>query len=96
MFVALRPIDPNEGIWDCITTFCPTRADYGKRNEMTKPSRRETKEIARAWQRGKPADIEMKRPSSGVLSIRVPEQLMRPWTSERGNEASRQELWLAS
>ena len=45
---------------------------------MKKGSKQETeKEIARAWRRGKPADIERKRPSSSVLSIRVPEVLMR-------------------
>jgi hypothetical protein len=37
MFVALRPVDPDVGVWDCITAFCPTREDYGEKERDEEP-----------------------------------------------------------
>ncbi|MCA1834620.1 MAG: hypothetical protein LC750_18140 [Actinobacteria bacterium] len=30
VFVALRPIDPETGVWACLTAFVPTDASYGE------------------------------------------------------------------
>lgn len=30
LFVALRPIDVERGVWSCITAFVPDREDYGR------------------------------------------------------------------
>jgi len=29
MFVALSPVDPTRGLWQCITAFVPTDPRYG-------------------------------------------------------------------
>lgn len=28
--VYLRPVDPERGVWDVITAFCPTNPSYGR------------------------------------------------------------------
>ena len=33
VFVSLAPVDPERGLWDCITAFVPTNREYGAESE---------------------------------------------------------------
>jgi plasmid stability protein len=42
------------------------------------------RDLRRAWERGKPAELERGRPRTSVLSIRVPTELLRELSDRAG------------